>query len=538
MADEFVSSRGRPGTRRRGAQRDGRGPAAPFLEVVEQPEARGMRFRYPSEGTCAGSLLGASSTDRDKTYPSVRLVNLTGKAEVQVCLVMRDAPHRPHPYSLVGRDCEDGIFKQIVVQGRTIVQLINVGIQCVKKAMVQRSAEDKIRKINPFKVSDRVVLRPEEMDLTAVRLCFQAKLLPSNQILPPVLSEIIFDKKATCASQLKITRMNKTYGSVHGGDEVMLFCEKVQKDDIRVIFSLAGWQAEGIFSTGDVHKQVAIVFKTPAFHDQGICAPVKVSIYLWRPSDQQQSNPHSFLYKPELDDAFGVERKRKQTPYQLQEFVNSGSMHAGASGPPAPTAPIAAPTKPSTPATRYSKRLSSSRGLNPRRAGGITATSPATPSPPISTPSPPDLFIGPGCTVTSTNTILNVTMSQGRILQVAPPPEAPFTDDQVAQIDEIFAQNTGPVSAVLAGDLATLRLTLDPAPAGVAMPVPSAEVAVEEEAARAAMDLALLEDVLPLEADDDHMAEHVLRELQEGRLHINYNDLMNIDENVPEQFVA
>nr|AYP27514.1 Rel-d [Eudontomyzon morii] len=262
-----------------------------------------MRFRYPSEGTCAGSLLGASSTDRDKTYPSVRLVNLTGKAEVQVCLVMRDAPHRPHPYSLVGRDCEDGIFKQIVVQGRTIVQLINVGIQCVKKAMVQRSAEDKIRKINPFKVSDRVVLRPEEMDLTAVRLCFQAKLLPSNQILPPVLSEIIFDKKATCASQLKITRMNKTYGSVHGGDEVMLFCEKVQKDDIRVIFSLAGWQAEGIFSTGDVHKQVAIVFKTPAFHDQGICAPVKVSIYLWRPSDQQQSNPHSFLYKPELDGA-------------------------------------------------------------------------------------------------------------------------------------------------------------------------------------------------------------------------------------------
>uniref|UniRef100_S4R4X7 RHD domain-containing protein n=1 Tax=Petromyzon marinus TaxID=7757 RepID=S4R4X7_PETMA len=286
---------------------------APFLEVVEQPEARGMRFRYPSEGACAGSLLGASTTDRDKTYPSVRLVNLTGKAEVQVCLVTRDAPHRPHPYSLVGRDCEDGIFKQLVVQGRSTVQcrsrLINVGIQCVKKSMVQRSAEDKIRKINPFKgtppsaVSDRVVVRPEEMDLTAVRLCFQAKLLPSNQILTPVLSEIIFDKKATCASQLKITRMNKTYGSVHGGDEVMLFCEKVQKDDIRVVFSLAGWQAEGIFSTGDVHKQVAIVFKTPAFHDQSICAPVKVSIHLWRPSDQQQSIPHSFLYKPELDGA-------------------------------------------------------------------------------------------------------------------------------------------------------------------------------------------------------------------------------------------
>ena len=53
--------------------------------------------------------------------------------------------------------------------------------------------------------------------------------------------------------------MDKTAGSVRGGDEVYLLCDKVQKDDIEVRFyedDENGWQAFGDFSPTDVHKQV------------------------------------------------------------------------------------------------------------------------------------------------------------------------------------------------------------------------------------------------------------------------------------------
>ncbi len=91
------------------------------------------------------------------------------------------------------------------------------------------------------------------------------------------------------ASNLKISRMDKTSGSVLGGEEVFLLCDKVQKgyydfkiskridspshpfrsndvcspsfpDDIDIRFyeeeDDAGWEAFGDFSPTDVHKQV------------------------------------------------------------------------------------------------------------------------------------------------------------------------------------------------------------------------------------------------------------------------------------------
>lgn len=45
----------------------------PELVVVEQPKERGMRFRYECEGRSAGSILGASSTDVNKTLPAVEV---------------------------------------------------------------------------------------------------------------------------------------------------------------------------------------------------------------------------------------------------------------------------------------------------------------------------------------------------------------------------------------------------------------------------------------------------------------------------------
>lgn len=45
----------------------------PKLVVVEEPKERGMRFRYECEGRSAGSILGTSSTDTNKTQPAIEV---------------------------------------------------------------------------------------------------------------------------------------------------------------------------------------------------------------------------------------------------------------------------------------------------------------------------------------------------------------------------------------------------------------------------------------------------------------------------------
>lgn len=45
----------------------------PKLVVVEEPKERGMRFRYECEGRSAGSILGTSSTETNKTQPAIEV---------------------------------------------------------------------------------------------------------------------------------------------------------------------------------------------------------------------------------------------------------------------------------------------------------------------------------------------------------------------------------------------------------------------------------------------------------------------------------
>ncbi|KFQ22995.1 Transcription factor p65, partial [Mesitornis unicolor] len=45
----------------------------PFVEILEQPKPRGMRFRYKCEGRSAGSIPGEHSTDTTKTHPTIRV---------------------------------------------------------------------------------------------------------------------------------------------------------------------------------------------------------------------------------------------------------------------------------------------------------------------------------------------------------------------------------------------------------------------------------------------------------------------------------
>lgn len=48
-------------------------PEQVYMEVAEQPQARGFRFRYPSEGSSHGGLQGELSARHKKSYPAVRV---------------------------------------------------------------------------------------------------------------------------------------------------------------------------------------------------------------------------------------------------------------------------------------------------------------------------------------------------------------------------------------------------------------------------------------------------------------------------------
>ncbi|KFZ62011.1 Proto-oncogene c-Rel, partial [Antrostomus carolinensis] len=121
-------------------------------------------------------------------------------------------------------------------------------------------------------------------------------------------------------AELRICRVNKNCGSVKGGDEIFLLCDKVQKDDIEVRFVLDNWEAKGSFSQADVHRQVAIVFRTPPFL-KDITEPVTVKMQLRRPSDQEVSEPMDFRYLPDEKDPYGNKAKRQRSTLAWQKLI-------------------------------------------------------------------------------------------------------------------------------------------------------------------------------------------------------------------------
>ncbi|GCC28026.1 hypothetical protein chiPu_0006452 [Chiloscyllium punctatum] len=305
----------------------------PSVEIVEQPKQRGMRFRYKCEGRSAGSIPGENSTDNNRTYPSIQVANYFGRGRVLVTLVTKMEPFKPHPHDLVGKDCKDGFYEADFGPDRRIICFQNLGIQCAKKKEVKEAILQRIqRSLNPFNVTQEQVLQTEDIDLNVVRLCFQV-FLPDergsfSRALPPVVSNPIYDNRAPNTAELKICRVNKNTGTVKGGDEIFLLCDKVQKDDIEVRFFTHNWEAKGSFSQADVHRQVAIVFRTPAYCKTNITEPVSVKMQLRRPSDQQVSESMEFRYLPDdRDNCFYEKRKRTADAFHklLQDWAPSVS---------------------------------------------------------------------------------------------------------------------------------------------------------------------------------------------------------------------
>ncbi|XP_048168075.1 nuclear factor NF-kappa-B p100 subunit isoform X4 [Corvus hawaiiensis] len=324
----------------------------PYLVIIEQPKQRGFRFRYGCEGPSHGGLPGASSEKGRKTYPTVKICNYTGMARIEVDLVTHSDPPRVHAHSLVGKQCnEAGNCVTVVGPKDMTAQFSNLGVLHVTKKnmmeiMKEKLKQQKMRNRNHLLTEAElreIELEAKElkkvMDLSIVRLRFTAYLRDSSGnftlALQPVISDPIHDSKSPGASNLKISRMDKTAGSVRGGDEVYLLCDKVQKDDIEVRFyedDENGWQAFGDFSPTDVHKQYAIVFRTPPYHKPKIDRPVTVFLQLKRKRGGDVSDSKQFTYYPVVEDKEEVERKRKKVLPQFPQHFGGGSHMGGAGG--------------------------------------------------------------------------------------------------------------------------------------------------------------------------------------------------------------
>lgn len=239
---------------------------------------------------------------------------------------------------------------------------INLGIQCVKKKDILTSLQTRRNKnIDPFRgrigklrtnVSclmfgenkmffleiNKVEL--SSYDLSAVRLAFQV-FLPGQQgkydvALEPVVSDPIFDKKTTLG--LSISKLSHCSASCAGGQQIILLCEKVIKEDIKVRFfeevdGKTVWEDYGTFLPNSVHHQFAITLNTPRYYKDAGYNTFKVKqfilnfiknlklffqcfIQLYQQSDKKTSDPLPFDFIP-LHDGTGINRKRHRNEPKL-----------------------------------------------------------------------------------------------------------------------------------------------------------------------------------------------------------------------------
>ncbi|KAF4071430.1 hypothetical protein AMELA_G00273200 [Ameiurus melas] len=366
---------------------------SPYIEIIEQPKARGMRFRYKCEGRSAGSIPGEKSNDSTKTHPAIKVHNYSGPIRVRISLVTKNPPYKPHPHELVGKDCKHGYYEADLPE-RRVHSFQNLGIQCVKKKDVAEAVSCRLQtQNNPFNIPEAKVWE-EEYDLNAVRLCFQATItLATGELysLEPVISQPIYDNRAPNTAELKICRVNRNSGSCRGGDEIFLLCDKVQKEDIEVRFFRDTWESKGSFSQADVHRQVAIVFRTPPYCDTNLTEPVRVKMQLRRPSDREVSEPMDFQYLPADPDEYRLMEKRKRTEGMLQNLKLGNIM------------PDAIPSRP----------VSTARRTFPKPLATASAPPVVNPVSCMGAGNPPSLFNTPAPGLLFTQTKTESTPSNG-----------------------------------------------------------------------------------------------------------------------------
>lgn len=213
---------------------------------------------------------------------------------------MRSMVFRPHPHKIIYKDnCQtkarsEGGSLRIGVYGMDPIVIDGITVMCVKK--------DDIRSVENYK----------SFDLNAVRLAFD--LYINGGWICRVCSDPFYDSKSK--SKLGIHHLSCDSSVVSGDAKIMLFCDKVQKNDVVVQFHEKINDVDKVWSIIEsknlhVHHQVGILFKTPKYHKLSIDQPVQTYLRLMRPSDGFTGPSLPFQYYPTPSEYSGIPQLRK-----------------------------------------------------------------------------------------------------------------------------------------------------------------------------------------------------------------------------------
>jgi len=94
--------------------------------------------------------------------------------------------------------------------------------------------------------------------------------------------------------------ISETTAPAEGGKKIIILCERVARDDIKVRFydPNGSWESWGDFNAQDVHKQYAITFKSPSYALNEGSEGKTVLVELVKPSDESTSEPMEFTFLP------------------------------------------------------------------------------------------------------------------------------------------------------------------------------------------------------------------------------------------------
>lgn len=283
-----------------------------YVEILEEPASKALRFRYECEGRNAGALFGANSKPDAKTFPKIRIVGYEGPAVLIISCVTDTKPYRQHPYKVVSREREKvkgGAFTMKLIGDDMTVTLEGLGVQCVKKMELEESLKERQSlNIDPFKAGFNHINRTQMLNLEAVRLCFQVfKMVPGQKPfpLPPIVSNPIYDKKTK--PDLVILDISDESSPVSGERKIILISDKVKKGKVAIRFYEKNANDDIIWeviikSNNEnkmiIRRQIAITFWTPPYRHQDIDKPVSVFLQLFHPHDNSCSAPIDFTYFP------------------------------------------------------------------------------------------------------------------------------------------------------------------------------------------------------------------------------------------------
>lgn len=156
--------------------------------------------------------------------------------------------------------------------------------------------------------------RQQKIDLHCVRLCFQLFSerkceSTGKSIYTPlcgcVVSNPIMDKKSH--GSLKMVELSSSKSSAAGGDRIMIFTDRIKREDIDVVFYEEDSEKNVIWKQTinyknstklRIHHQYGISLVTPEYRDIDIQDPRKAFIQLYRPSDSEFSEPFMFEFVP------------------------------------------------------------------------------------------------------------------------------------------------------------------------------------------------------------------------------------------------